>query len=46
MQSPHRFSKEKFCGLLASECYTGQTPFLSPNQQCQSTEGHNTYYKL
>ena len=29
-----------FIGLLAQEpCITGRMPFLSPNQQCQSTEG-------
>jgi len=38
------------CAKLQSKCYhqqtnsqffTGQMPFLLPNQQCQSTEGKN-----
>jgi len=24
-----------------AQLFTGQMPFLSPNQQCQSTEGNN-----
>jgi len=26
--------------------FTGQMPFLSPNQQCQSTEGEKASYAL
>jgi len=26
--------------------FTGQMPFLSPNQQCQSTEGKVFYYMV
>ena len=28
----------------ASSCFTGRIPFLSPNQQCQSTEGKISHY--
>ena len=32
---------------LQSKCHhTGRMPFLSPNQQCQSTEGRWSYYNM
>jgi len=28
-----------------TQCFTGRMPFLSPNQQCQSTEGNNITFQ-
>ena len=39
MLSPHRYSKEEALRIAGARFFADWMPFLSPNQQCQITEG-------
>jgi len=45
-RSRAKFQSNHYHQQTNSQFFTGRMPFLSPNQQCQSTEGKNKEVKL